>query len=1798
MKPNPIPVIAALLLFSLSLAAQDNTRYNLLLKSGSFIPEKNITVDKLDQFNRKMIRTDEKTFAIIQFEQIPTLDERKQLLRSGIELLDYIPNNAYSVTITGSLNSTTLTQLKARAVIELTAEQKMQPELAKGNFPSWTIKTAGTIDVWVSFPKSFSYETVTTELRNKNFDIISTFYKNYRVIALRIAAQRLNELALLPFIEYVEAAPHEEQLLNNKSTVNARANVLRSSLPGGRNLRGEGVMVGIGDDSDPLRHIDLTGRVINRVAIGGDFHGVHVQGIFGGAGNIEEKFTGYAPKVNIIAQAFSNILAYAPAYVQDYGMVITNNSYGNIINDCSSFGTYSLYSRILDQQAFDLPQLQNVFAAGNSGGLTCSPYPAKFKTVLGDYQSAKNVIVVGNTTELGIISGSSSRGPVKDGRIKPEISTQGTQVVSTFPGNAYSFNSGTSMSSPAVAGGLSLLYQRYRQLHSNANPKNGLMKALLCNGATDIGNSGPDYTYGFGWMNLLRSVKMLEQNNYFNDSVANSNTNTHSITVPANTAQLKVMLYWNDPAAAVLATQTLVNDLDLEVVDPSAITNLPKLLDTIPANVNNTAGTGADHINNIEQVVINNPAAGTYSIKVKGTAVTQNPRQEYFLVYDTIPVSTTLTYPIGGEHLKENDSIYISWDSWGDPANTFTIEYSKDNGSSWITIDNNVAAGLRQLKWFLPSTDTTDKAKIRITRNGTAMRSTSEAFTIIGVPTVTLSATQCEGYFSIHWTGISGATDYEVMRLQGDEMVSVTTTTDTVYTFSGLSKDSVYWVSVRSRLNGNSGRRATAISRQPNNGTCTGTISDNDVKLDAILSPASSGRKFTSTELSNSVPLTVRVKNLDDAASSSALTFRYSINGGSPVIDPPVSPTINAGATYDYTFLTPIDLSIVGSNTIEVNVTKTADPISANDTVTKIFKQLDNPAIDLTTPFIDNIETATTQSFTSKQMGLDGLDRYDFVNSTVNGRISTFVNTGISYSGSKALTLDADRYIAAGNTDSLTGTFNLAAFNATTDDIRLDFRYKNHGQLNNAANKVWIRGSDQTNWIQMYDLYANQNDADGTYKLSTSIELSDSLATYLQNFSSSFQVRWGQWGQIIAADNDGGSGYTFDDIRLYKVTNDIQLLSIDTPIVSSCSLSATTPVKVTVRNHANTAIGGISIVLKVDGVIIATETLPDITGNTSIQYTFSASANLASFGNHTVQAWVNLNTDTYHDNDSAIVALVNSPVFNSFPYLENFETSDGNWYSTGQNNSWEYGTPASTKINRAASGSKAWKTKLAGNYNDLEKSYLYSPCFNISALSSPTLSFSIALDFENCGNTLCDGAYMEYSADGKSWTRLGAYNQPGSTNWYNKNYAANNLWSVQDYTRWHVVTIPLPAGLTQLRFRFVITSDPALNKEGIAIDDIHIYDNINGIYDGLTMVSPLTQNITGGTNWINYTTGGKLVASIQPQNQNMGNTDVQAFINNGPVRNYNGQYYLDRNITIKPAKENLTDSAIVRLYLLDREADSLILRATGCPSCSKPSSIYETGISKYSDSLNQFENGFLADDTLGSWNFIPGAASIKVPYLNGYYVEFKTHNFSEFWINNGGPGKIHALRVELSAFSAKKITDNNVLVNWTTVAENNVDRYEIEVARGNTDYQAYRFIKIGEINNPGNSNIAKQYSFTDVEANKSGVRYYRLKIIYADGGYTYSAVKSVVFQDGITIMVYPNPSNGIFNMVYQLEEGQAIVLQIYNAEGKLIQKQITTASGFMEKIVFDFSGRTHPKGMYFFKLNAGTKQQSFKLIKL
>ncbi|MEJ7913748.1 MAG: S8 family serine peptidase, partial [Chitinophagaceae bacterium] len=1164
-------------------------------------PSRDLSKAVIDSFNNDLVRSGGRTIALLQFARVPSEADRKTLLSAGIELLSYVPDSAYTISISAPATLALLQSVKVKGLMPLLPQQKMEETLARGAFPAYAVKVSGTLDVRLLFSKATPATEVLAFLQTNNYEILSTAWQHQHLLDIRIPVSRLKELAASPYVEFVQALPPPDMPLNLSSRTGGRANVLnRPVASGGKGLNGEGIVIGVGDNANIQRYVDFSGRLLSSGNNDFSAHGVHVSGTAGGAGIVNELYRGYAPKAKIVSEFFSGILARVPVFVQDYNMLVTNNSYG-IFAGCSVFGIYEGTAAAIDGLAFDYPKLLNVFAAGNSGSTTCAPFATGFHTVLGGYQSAKNALMVGNTTDSALVITASSKGPVKDGRLKPEITAMGTNVTSAWPTNTYAFNTGTSMSAPAVTGGAALLYQRYRQLNSGADAPGALIKALLCNGASDRGNKGPDFTYGFGWMNLIRSVSMLDSTRYLGGSITNSAVVTRTIAIPANTASLKVMLYWHDPAASPAASRALVNDLDLEVITPTTALHLPQILDTSAAGLNIPSTMGADHLNNIEQVIIDNPAAGNYTFTVRGTAVTMNPSQEYYLVYDIVPVQLTLTAPFGGESLAptllSSTKSKITWEAEGYSSGTVTIEYTDNGGASWINLASGIDINRRIYSWLVPGI-ATNQARVRITKEGSGESSVSMPFTIIAVPIVSLATTQCPGYMAVSWPSIPGVSDYEVLRLFGEEMVSIATTTDSFFTLKSLSPDSTYWVGVRARVGGQAGVRSVAVSRQANTGTCSGTISDNDLLLAAISSPRS-GRKFTSTSLTATTPVTLQIKNNDDMPVT-GFTLRYNVNGGPWVTEVLAGTTIAAGATYIHTFVSTSNMSALVLYTVAAEVLNaTADPVAGNNSITTTVRHLDNQP--LTLGFFDNLETAVAAAYTFDTVGLAGIDRYDFENSLPTARIRTFVNTGLAYSGNRALTSESTIPLGTPTaSNTITGTYNLSGYSAASNDIRLDFRYLFTGHTANAVNRVWIRGADTDAWKEVYQCTATKNE----YQLTQSIEIADSLVKVGQNFSPSFQVRWEH--PVFSSTIERLINFSVDDIRLYEVVNDVQLIRIDTPVATNCGLNSMVPLKVTVHNSHNGVRTNIPVKYSINNGPWIRELITSIPANTTLQYTFAS----------------------------------------------------------------------------------------------------------------------------------------------------------------------------------------------------------------------------------------------------------------------------------------------------------------------------------------------------------------------------------------------------------------------------------------------------------------------------------------------------------------------------------------------------------------------------------------------------------------
>jgi hypothetical protein len=268
--------------------------------------------------------------------------------------------------------------------------------------------------------------------------------------------------------------------------------------------------------------------------------------------------------------------------------------------------------------------------------------------------STKNVLSVGAVDANGNVTGFSSQGPTRDGRVKPEVVAKGTCQFSTWltgksenfsscagtPPPNYALLDGTSMSAPVVTGISALVAQQWRKTFGSGFPNAPTMKALLIAGATDLGNAGPDYVYGFGLVDAKNSVDLVIADagaglRIRRGSIRNGETLHIPMTLAA-AQPVRIVLEWFDPEFVLspdddLHAKTLLNDLDVRVVGPDGSTTFPYVLN--PNQPSSGATRGINNIDTTEEVEIRNAPAGTYDIVVHGTLCTGcSPAQDFVVV--------------------------------------------------------------------------------------------------------------------------------------------------------------------------------------------------------------------------------------------------------------------------------------------------------------------------------------------------------------------------------------------------------------------------------------------------------------------------------------------------------------------------------------------------------------------------------------------------------------------------------------------------------------------------------------------------------------------------------------------------------------------------------------------------------------------------------------------------------------------------------------------------------------------------------------------------------------------------------------------------------------------------------------------------------------------------------------------------------------------------------------------------------------------------------------------------------------
>jgi subtilisin family serine protease len=468
----------------------------------------------------------------------------------------------------------------------------------------------------------------------------------------------------------------------------------------------------------------------------------------------------------------------------------------------------------------------------------------------------------GNAEQMAAFS---SRGPTDDGRIKPDVVAPGTWVLSAYsdnyqegydsstnprngayqsdgwgiPRNAYyKYFGGTSMSNPLAAGAAAVVRDFYNKA-KGVNASSALVKATLINSAVDLldeNNDGandndypiPNNHEGWGRINLDNATDGTAQ---FVDNAAGLNTGSsvsYSYTALGG-APLKITLVWTDYPSTESAAKNLVNDLNLVVTGPGGV----EYRGNVFSGGWSVTGGSADTTNNVENVYLQSPAAGsTWTVQISGANVPNGP-QPFALVVDGAQTAAPPPPPAAPTNLRaeaaSSSQINLSWTDNANNEDSFKVERCQGSGCSNFAQIATVGANVTSYSDTGLAANTSYSYRVRASNAGgdsgfsnTASATTPAAAAPPAAPTNLTAVAPNNSTVNLSWTDNANNEDgFKVERCQGNgcsNFVQIATTGANVtsYQDTGRSPRTVYRYRVRAyNAAGNSAYSNTVQIRTP-----------------------------------------------------------------------------------------------------------------------------------------------------------------------------------------------------------------------------------------------------------------------------------------------------------------------------------------------------------------------------------------------------------------------------------------------------------------------------------------------------------------------------------------------------------------------------------------------------------------------------------------------------------------------------------------------------------------------------------------------------------------------------------------------------------------------------------------------------------------------------------------------------------------------------------------------------------------------------------------------------------------------
>jgi hypothetical protein len=559
-------------------------------------------------------------------------------------------------------------------------------------------------------------------------------------------------------------------------------------------------------------------------------------------------------------------------------------------------------------------------------------------------------------------------------------------------------------------------------------------------------------------------------------------------------------------------------------------------------------------------------------------------------------------------------------------------------------------------------------------------------------------------------------------------------------------------------------------------------------------------------------------------------------------------------------------------------------------------------------------------------------------------------------------------------------------------------------------------------------------------------------------------------------------GVAIDDIMIAPTaTQDLAIQNTLSVSSSICGSDVQNRVTVRFSNVGTLLQQSYTLNYQVGTQAVVTET-PNlsISPNQSLNYTFTTPFATTTAGNYSVRAWIASATDAVRTNDTVStnirVTLERPLLITAFPYTQGFETGSGTWSPTdtlGGTSTWGRVTPTNQVINGAANGQFAFKVGSEGLYNNNERSYLYSPCFNFSSFTTdPRINFSLNIHSESG----YDGAWLEGSEDGGvSWRRIGG--RGTGINWYNdtlrsgvpttNRYGWTGTTTVGWRTAQHVLTGY--AGKTNCRFRFVFTADGSINTTsglpygGFAIDNVLIGSQVT-----TDLANPVNSRLTTAI-------CGSPTDSVGIIITNLGSTAQSAFV---ASYRFDNQAVVNENVTLTPAlavgasrvyvfnaKFNSTANGAHTIRTWVRQAsDTTYINDTATSSFFVPSAIANFASYNFNDGIPPQYWTAVGDVFVGIGSH-GNPATNGLLYANLYDTEqeaiIETYRFGPVRNNRDSVSFDYRMVNEASPFAAYNMSNNDTLYfevatgcneDWTALASFNRSNHVVSTNYVNRKY--------------------------------------------------------------------------------------------------------------------------------------------------